>query len=226
MSLINDALKKAQRQRTGEGDMATGSGSAAGGLRRASGSPPSPSFILLGGGVLAGAILALAVVLFFTRNSANPANAEVAKVAAPENPPPRPAATATPAASTLAPVSLTIAATPSTQSAPVEETATKTPETTKAPAAEQEVATPPPAEPVPSGPAVRPRPSLRMIEAVEAFRVAGIRASGSDPRVLMNDRVFRIGDSVDHALGIKLTDVTANSLTFVDESGATYTRNF
>jgi hypothetical protein len=72
-----------------------------------------------------------------------------------------------------------------------------------------------------------PAPSLRMIEAIEALRVAGIRVgAGSDAKVLMNDRVYRIGDTVDHALGLKLTGATASSLTFRDGTGAAYTRNF
>jgi hypothetical protein len=66
-----------------------------------------------------------------------------------------------------------------------------------------------------------------MIEAIEALRVAGIRVgAGSDAKVLMNDRVYRIGDTVDHALGLKLTGATASSLTFRDGTGAAYTRNF
>ena len=42
----------------------------------------------------------------------------------------------------------------------------------------------------------------------------------------MNDRVYRIGDIIEHQLGLKLVGITATSLTFEDESGARYTRNF
>jgi len=42
----------------------------------------------------------------------------------------------------------------------------------------------------------------------------------------MNDRVYRNGDIVEHELSLKLTEITANSLTFENESGARYTRNF
>jgi hypothetical protein len=65
-----------------------------------------------------------------------------------------------------------------------------------------------------------------MVNTIEALRVAGIRASGNDSKVLMNDRVYRIGDMIDHDQGLKLTAATANSLTFVDSTGATYTRHF
>lgn len=40
----------------------------------------------------------------------------------------------------------------------------------------------------------------------------------------MNDRVYRIGDTVEHVLGLKLAGITAESLTFEDENGARYTR--
>ena len=66
-----------------------------------------------------------------------------------------------------------------------------------------------------------------MAAAIESYRVAGIRASGNDPRVLMNDRVFRVNDMIDHVLGIRLTGVQTNALTFTDvETGAVYTRHF
>ena len=42
----------------------------------------------------------------------------------------------------------------------------------------------------------------------------------------MNDRVYRVGDIVEHELGLKLTGITASSLTFEDERGGRYTRNF
>ena len=42
----------------------------------------------------------------------------------------------------------------------------------------------------------------------------------------MNDRVYRVGDTVDLALGIKLEAVAPDSLTFVDAHGASYKKNF
>jgi len=42
----------------------------------------------------------------------------------------------------------------------------------------------------------------------------------------MSDRVYRTGDIVAYELGLKLVEITANSLTFENESGARYTRNF
>jgi hypothetical protein len=99
------------------------------------------------------------------------------------------------------------------------------------------VTAPPFAPPAPSAvttPAVTrpPTPSLavernpRIVAYVEALRVAGIRPSDTDPRVLMNDRVFRLNDVVDRNLGLRLTAVEAQRLVFTDEAGVDYEKRF
>jgi hypothetical protein len=97
-------------------------------------------------------------------------------------------------------------------------------------AAPPSVATVQPAPTLPVGEAAksteRPKASVHMVTIIENLRVAGIRAAGDDSKVLMNDRVYRLNDIIDHDLGIRLTGVTAQSLTFADDSGAVYTRNF
>lgn len=65
-----------------------------------------------------------------------------------------------------------------------------------------------------------------MIGVIESFRVGGIRVSGADSKVLMNDRVYRLNDIVDHELGIRLTVIETRTLTFEDERGAVHVRNF
>ena len=54
----------------------------------------------------------------------------------------------------------------------------------------------------------------------------GIRSSGNESKVLMNDRVYRVNDIVDRNLGVKLTKVAPDSLTFTDANGATYVKYF
>jgi len=61
---------------------------------------------------------------------------------------------------------------------------------------------------------------------VDGIRVAGIRSSGNESRVLMNDRVFRVNDIVERTFGLRLTKVETNSLTFTDAGGAVYVKNF
>ena len=234
MSLISDALKKAQRQRTGP-DTAP----PIPGVSRAAQVEPASSQSIVGIAVGAVVLVGLAIggTIFFLR---------------PKNPAPAPAV----APATIAVPSLSTA---KTSAAPAAVTAAPqvavpiitapTPVVIKAP----EPVTPPPVQPAPvpvaSPPLAKDAPSNsgaavaatqtvtvrktkdaeadpRIISFVDAIRVAGIRSSGSDSKVLMNDKVFRVNDVVDRMLNVRLTDVQTDSLTFVDSNGVTYTKNF
>ncbi len=85
-----------------------------------------------------------------------------------------------------------------------------------------------PPEPKPVPPAASPEMPYhrRVLAFVDSLHVTGVRAAGDDSKVLMNDRVYRIGDIVEHELGLKLVAITSSSVTFVDGRGAKYTRNF
>ena len=65
-----------------------------------------------------------------------------------------------------------------------------------------------------------------MIGVIEHYRVGGIRVSGTESKVLMNDKVYRLNDIVDFELGIRLTGIEPKALTFEDARGAVHTRNF
>jgi hypothetical protein len=215
MSLINEALKKAQRMRHSGGAPDPGS-------ITANAAPPprrrgmrNTSVVLLA--VVAGAgsaVLVAAVALYFW-----------------------PAATSTPpsAASEPALISAAPIVSPVT---PQPTAATPAPPPPPAPAADETVrapiislaplpagpaleVTPAPEPPVPAGP---PQRSGRIEDFVEAARVSGIRASTTDPKVLMNDRLFRVGDVVDRNLNLRITQIAPDELTFVDEHGFVYTR--
>lgn len=69
-------------------------------------------------------------------------------------------------------------------------------------------------------------PDPKVLAVVDTFKVSGIRASPSDPKVLMNDRVFRLNDIVERTYGLRLTEVHPDRLTFVDDVGAVYTKTF
>lgn len=218
MSLINDALKKAQRQRTGDSH---GNAPMPGGGSRPSTDTGRPAafrlqLMLLGGGALLGLMIATGALFFSRREDPAKETPTVAKTETTQSETKAETATQTVAA-TPNPVPPTPREEPKAE--PVKVAAIPDPVvSTKTVAA----AAPEPA--TPAGPA--PLPSSRMVNSCEALRVAGIRASATDSKVLMNDRVYRVGDIVDYELGIKLTAVTASSLTFVDATGATYTRNF
>lgn len=219
MSLINDALKKAQRQRHGDDAPASSAPVPGGGPRPAietgrSADARKPVALIAAGVV--GAVAVVAVGAFFalqpSADQSDPAAPAVAKAESPAPATPAPNPTQLPAAD---PVVLTV---PVPAPPPTPVVAAPPPAAPVAPVA------PPPAPAVASGPP--PPPSSRFVAAADAFRVVGIRAAGADSKVLMNDRVYRVGDMVDHDFGIRLTGATANSLTFTDGTGASYTRYF
>lgn len=253
MSLINDALKKAQRQQTGgaadPAPSVTPGGGTAPRIERREKPADFRSQVLVLGGVSAGLLLALIVGGFFWWRSSNSSETTkpqtVAQTTAPATkladtasvkaePKPEPAkvepvkiepvaaapATATPAAAGTPQFTLPLAQPTSAPTAPAAATTAST-----SPAVQLPAATPSP-EPVKAAPADRPKPSPQMVKAIEAFRVKSRRAAGADSKVLMNDRVYRIGDTVDIDLDIKLIDVAQDALTFEDSRGAVYKRNF
>jgi hypothetical protein len=69
------------------------------------------------------------------------------------------------------------------------------------------------------------KPDPKILAYLDALQVAGVRVSGTGSKVLMNDRVFRENEIVDHLLGLRLKKVQSDMLTFVDERGAIYTKN-
>ena len=66
----------------------------------------------------------------------------------------------------------------------------------------------------------------RILAYLDALRVNGIRPSPDDPKALMNNRVFRIGDTVDRELNLRLTGIAPAKLTFEDERGMIYLKSF
>jgi hypothetical protein len=207
MSLINDALKKAQKQRAGDNAPASGStlheGEASGSIAKRD-KPPAFTTLLIRIGLITGALLIVLVGAYLGRHRApqpiiQPTLAQ--PTSAPATPPPPP-------------VVSTVKA-PDTVSLPI-------PAAAPAIVAPEPIVTPPPPPP-PSAP---PKFSPQAIIFVENLRISVIRASATDSKVLMSDRVYRTGDIVAYELGLKLVEITADSLTFENESGARYTRNF
>jgi hypothetical protein len=83
-----------------------------------------------------------------------------------------------------------------------------------------------PPAPSPSNEPDSSRPDPKILAYLDALQIAGIRMSGTGNKVLMNDRVYRENEIVDHLLGLRLKKVESDTLTFVDERGVTYTKNF
>ncbi len=268
MSLINDALKKAQKQRTGDAPSLTampsvGGESAARIARRGKPAGFNTLIAWISLGVVALAVVIVGAVFLLRPKAPAPTAPVTASAptpsastpsatdqgfsyaAVPPAPPrlaPSPSATAVPNSGSLAlpaaPQSPALAvvapngapahampvvpasASPTVVSAPTPLVVAPT-EPSRASAAVQ---LPPEARPAASASTRKFEP--RAIKYIDSIRVAGIRASANDSKVLMNDRVYRIGDIVEAEMGLKLAGIATNALTFEDENGARYTRNF
>lgn len=259
MSLINDALKKAQKQRSGEAPvrptLPTIGGERPAQIAHHTNQPAINTLLLpitLGFCVLI-IVIGGGIWLFRDKGATSTpvatapapaapvATAPVVSAPVPVVEQPRQVASTPPPATPASPVSsfvvpnVTPAATVKTPAAaprietpkpePVAPTFTPTPAPTPAAAAVASIQTPPPTvAPKPDLPPAKLEP--KAINYIEAIRVAGIRASTTDSKVLMNDRVYRLGDVVEHEMGLKLVGITSNSLTFEDEHGSRYTRSF
>jgi hypothetical protein len=276
MSLINEALKKAQRQRHEEGADPTNAtpGIGGGGHVTRRGKPDgSNTVVLLGSGALVLVVLSVVFTVYLVNRptdskriaTSSSASASTAKTAVSPTPAPTPAAPvdstppivvpkitpsnptapssaplATDSPVTSAPTSTASApaATPASRPSPVATVTTTpvapatapsttptaappgTPATTPAtvPAAAETLS---PAAALPPG-----TPDERVAAFVDSIRVTGIRSSGAESRVLMNERVYRVNDVVERNLGVRLVKAAADSLTFSDPRGVTYVKNF
>ncbi len=243
MSLINDALKKAQRERSEGGMEATGPTP---GSARTS-TPGGKSLALIAGGALALVVVSVGTTIYLLNRpartpapqvAANPQpvapaatptpTPETPKAVVTETPPPaiatKPAIVETkPAAAPANPVATQVAAVPppTTPAAPVA-AATPAPATPEPQKRVESAAVPAPVAATPS-----PAPSDdRIHQFLDNLRVAGVRAAGNDSRVMMNDKVYRLNEIVDRNLSLRLIKVEANNLTFSDINGNMYVKFF
>lgn len=225
MSLINEALKKAQRQRA-EGPAGvpppaaapTAGGAPAAPIAKRR--PPMPArtlvILLVGGGsvLVMGGVLAF---LFLGDDSAVPPRAPAPVVASAHSVPPVAPAPESPIAPVPAPVPAPV----------IEVRLPAIPHATPAPSPAP-VPAPAVVHPEPVKPAIPRVPTANPLvyEFLEKLRVAGIRASPTDPKVIMNDRVFRLNDIVDRITQLRLVHIDNDTLTFVDGSGFEYKKSF
>ncbi len=222
MSLINEALKKAQRQRNAEegGITPPMPGASGGRVTRRSRPMSSQNVLMIVAGSAVLIVLSVVATIWLLRE---------------------PAPTSPPSATTTTPAIATTAATPANPEpvavvqmpAPAEPAIQQTPIVVEPPAALL-VTTPPatpeiaitlaPPENTPAAPADM-KPDERVFEYLDRLHVLGVRFSGENSRVLMNDRLHRVNDLVDRQLGLRLVEVHPASLVFEDARGVRYTKN-
>ena len=220
MSLINEALKKAQRLRREEAAGVAEPEVATSGVTRITKrgrARTARMIVLLAGGAAALIVFSTALTVYLiNRTPAPPGRPAPAKTVSTSGKPP---ATETPESATGAPDLAVPTTTPQETNPVVVLTPPVDPATTATDPS-------PPAMVITQLPPGLAKPDERIVVFVEALKVAGIRSSGNESRVLMNERVYRVNDVIDRALGVKLVSVAANALTFADPNGATYQKQF
>lgn len=250
MSLINEALKKAQRQRSLDSAplSAAPSGVAAAAVTthvRSASHRRSHAPIWFGLGLLGLGVVATVLVMRYGFTSAEPAKpAAVAQAPALAPVPAAPApvavsaSTASPAPAPLvvlppipqiAPVSQPVAnVTQSPAPAPGAPAAASS--TAVAPIQEAAPTTSPaptPVAPVAAPAALTPAEREAQVYAfLNAIRLTGVRGLDREARVLMNERVWRLNDMVSPELGLRLSAVRPNLLVFTDTQGRTYEKPY
>ncbi len=241
MSLINDALKKAQRQRGDESapePLPAGAGRAP----RRDQSSGSPGLLVKAGiGIVAVCAIVVTTVVLMRQSEAPSNPAVVAGVAtsgtdSAADPGPastRPAAISTtphapdpgpqnPSPSSAGPIKvpdLTLPTAPKTEPTQVSSSAVGQ---AKAEGLSPQVSS----SSGIGGPAPEAGQNKAILTYLSTLRVTGIRPAGADSKVLMNDRVYRLNDVVDYSLGLKLTGIAIQQLSFVDEHGVSYVKEF
>lgn len=223
MSLINDALKKAQkRQAKGDASLPPPMPGGAPGSTTGRGQPlPAQLFVLIALGATVLIALSVFATVYLLRRPAAPVMAQAAAPTvktAPVTPVP-PAVIPAPAPPTphVAPVA---AATPEKAPPAIVSVAPAV-----APAAPA-VIPPTPAIVVTAPPLDPTKPDPKILAYIDALQVSGVRITATSRKVLTNDHVYRENDLIDRLLGLRLKKIDDDLLTFIDERGVTYTKNF
>ncbi|HEU5078345.1 MAG TPA: hypothetical protein VFT72_03995 [Opitutaceae bacterium] len=226
MSLINEALKKAQKERENTPGtppppvqpplVASSSNPSDEPRRTARADTGSKNGVLIAGACAIVAVSVAATVYFLRGPS-----------------PTQPAAAPSVSAAQIHTAQSSAAAHPASTPAPV--VASQLPPPTEAPRPTALPTTPAVVSAAPTAaPQVRPsvtepapvKNTFRIQGMIDKFRVSGIRLSDTDSRVILNDHLFRANDVVESSLGLRLIKIEAHALSFVDAEGNNYQKRF
>ncbi|HOG92623.1 MAG: hypothetical protein KBG39_03015 [Opitutaceae bacterium] len=246
MSLLNEALKKAQRQQHTEQQASarvivqSSFAGTAPAVTRTGMSTRLFTLLIAGAVVLVSGSVLGTVLLLRKPDAAKAAPAPLALTAptpaAPTAAAPQPAAIVTQATSAPAADTSSLAIRVALPAAPVTQQAEATPASVPEPAAAVTTTPVPAAAPAPAA-VTTPQIRIASIDedtaaaretaaysVINAMRISGIRGTGTDSRVLIDGRVYRINSVVDRTLGLRLTAVEADRLLFTDSRGTVFTR--
>lgn len=252
MSIINDALKKAARQRAQEeGDLAhLMPGASRAHAPRGEKGRPTQTVILVAAGAVALIVVSVVVTgILVTGKPAAAPGAAAKPTPAPSQPAAAPAAlvqlpavalVSVPRATSPIPTPApTIVYRPAPTAVPTavptaEPTTVPTPVPTEAPTSPPAPAfaaapvislhPPTPAAPVAANPGAQAHNDL-VQGLVDAIKVTGVRAAGAESKALIDGHVYRLNDILDRATGLRLVGVEPDHVTFMDSQGVTYVKN-
>jgi len=253
MSLINEALKRAQHQRKVDeaGFAPPMPGGSAHRITHRGKPMASQTLLLIVAGSAVLVVLTVVATVYLLRDNA-------VRPAAHPGPAGPPAAVAdqsptdsTPTVVLAIPSPVTQPASEPSPAAPVVSVPVVVPPVEKPttsgtlPAAPADASTPPatvattprpaPTIPAPAKPAVvkaNPQaanvpltPDQDVLIYLDNLKIGGVRFSGVDSKVLIGDRVFRVNDVIERNFGLRLVEVQPDRLFFVDARGVAYTKN-
>jgi hypothetical protein len=222
MSLINDALKKAARQRAEE--QADVAAPRPGGNRPSRHGQPmrKQTMVLIGGAIVALVVVSSVItgIMMTSRSDTKP----VADVKSTPQPSPAPVpARAAEQAAPMITVSAPQATPPAPTAAPI---AISRPVPTALPVAPSPAPTAA-AVAASSAPAASPQSHDELIQGiVDRFHVSGVRAAGNESKALLDGHVYKVNDLVERAVGLRLIKVEEGQLTFVDAAGEKFVKTF
>lgn len=225
MSLINDALKKAARQRAEEqADIAL---PAQTGRRKRiprHGAPmTAQTMVLLAAGAVTLIVASVVITGILITGRLEPRPAAVATP-----PPPTQAPKAPPVVVVQVPRPADVPVAPVRQPTPPPPTAEPVAQAAPAPSAPAPSAPGPRATAEPARAPAAPPPSHadQVQSFVDGLRVTGVRAAGPDSKALVDGHIYRVNDVLDRGLGVRLVQVDPDHLTLVDSQGVTYIKSF
>ncbi len=252
MSLINEALKKAQQQRLGSGfHMSVGRLASA----SESGSNQSIMLKLVIGLIFMAVILGASLsVLFYgiwqEKTPENPPVAAATPITEPVAVATMPPTTQTPAppVATLQPAQAAGAdpnpiaessIEPKPPSPPIAQSVTKSPpsevNTSTSPpdvpakSTGMELSATTPAATLPSvqpDPKPVPKPDKQVMAYIRMLNVNAVRMAGKDSKVFMNNEIFRLNSTINSELQIKILKINPKQIVFIDNAGIKYIKRF
>jgi hypothetical protein len=217
MSLINDALKKAARQRAeAQGDLPPMPGGGGGGGAR--GPMKKQTMILIGAGALVLVVVSAVVTgaLMATKPTAKVAPMEAPAASAPAHAPAAKIEVTSPVIAVATPPPEVRAPSPSPVPSP---TPTLVAKAAPSPVPQIVAHTEGPAD-------TKGAPRQQIQDMVNAYHVAGVRPQGANGKAIIDGHLYRVDELMDGPTGLRLVGIDYDHLTFKDAEGATYLKVF